>query len=70
MHTGWRFYIGDGRLKGGIRYNCMQQLIAPSATCDSNAKDRTKLQIKLVKIEKVLWKQCNIEQGKKIFIPI
>ncbi|KAL1283388.1 hypothetical protein TPS_06138 [Trichinella pseudospiralis] len=28
-----------------IRYNCMQQLIAPSATCDSNAKDRTKLQL-------------------------
>ncbi|KRZ25117.1 hypothetical protein T4C_6871 [Trichinella pseudospiralis] len=27
-----------------VRYNCMQQLIAPSATCDSNAKDRTKLQ--------------------------
>ncbi|KRZ25121.1 hypothetical protein T4C_5569 [Trichinella pseudospiralis] len=39
MHTGWRFYIGD------VRYNCMQQLIAPSATCDSNAKDRTKLQL-------------------------
>ncbi|KRY81123.1 hypothetical protein T4D_29 [Trichinella pseudospiralis] len=27
-----------------VRYNCMQQLIAPSATCDSKAKDRTKLQ--------------------------
>ncbi|KRY81122.1 hypothetical protein T4D_2689 [Trichinella pseudospiralis] len=36
----------SGRLKGGIRYNCMQQLIAPSATCDSKAKDRTKLQVR------------------------